>query len=66
MQQDFWVFETEGQVEVKRGKRIRIENAMRQAVAACRSVVNDRPPMVLSREDRGVWLVTVRLEDWPG
>lgn len=45
-------------VEVKRG-RSTITAAMRQAVAACGS----RLPVVLTRQDHGEWLVTVRLAD---
>jgi hypothetical protein len=45
-------------VEVKRG-RSTITAAMRQAVAACGS----RLPVVLTRPDRGEWLLTVRLAD---
>ena len=45
-------------VEVKRG-RSTITAAMRQAAAACGS----RLPVVLTRQDRGEWLVTVRLAD---
>jgi allophanate hydrolase subunit 2 len=45
-------------VEVKRG-RSTITAAMRQAVAACGA----RLPVVVTRQDRGEWLVTVRLAD---
>jgi hypothetical protein len=45
-------------VEVKRG-RSTITAAVRQAVAACGS----RLPVVLTRQDHGEWLVTVRLAD---
>ena len=47
-------------VEVKRG-RATITAAMRQAVAACGA----RLPVVLTRQDRGEWLVTVRLAELP-
>lgn len=45
-------------VEVKRGSAT-ITAAMQQAVKACGS----RLPIVLTRQDRGEWLVTVRLAD---
>lgn len=45
-------------IEVKRG-RATITAAMRQAMAAC----GVRLPVVLTREDRGEWLLTVRLAD---
>lgn len=45
-------------VEVKRGSAT-ITAAMRQAVAACGSQL----PIVLTREDRGEWLLTVRMSD---
>lgn len=47
-------------VEVKRG-RSTITAAMAQAVAACGA----RLPVVLTRQDRGEWLVTVRLAELP-
>jgi len=58
--------------EVKLGKSHRIENAMRQAIAGAEAEwkrsgrdrgMAKRRPMVVSREDRGEWLVTVRLAD---
>lgn len=52
--------QTAAWIEVKRGK-VTITKAMRQAVAACGA----RLPVVLTREDRGEWLVTVRLVDLP-
>jgi len=45
-------------IEVKRGSAT-ITAAMRQAAKAC----GVRLPIVLTREDRGEWLLTVRLAD---
>ena len=45
-------------IEVKRGKAT-ITAAMKQAATAC----GPRLPVVLTRPDRGEWLVTVRLAD---
>lgn len=47
-------------IEVKRGSAT-ITAAMRQAAIACGA----RLPIVLTRQDHGEWLVTVRLVDLP-
>ena len=47
-------------VEVKRGKQPPIRPAMRQAIGDC----GDKTPLVVSRQDHGEWLVTMRLIDW--
>lgn len=64
-------------VEVKLGKSHRIERALEQAVAGSeaelarvepikclRMAMKPRVPLVLSREDRGELLITMRLSDW--
>lgn len=50
--------QTAAWIEVKRGSAT-ITAAMRQAAIACGA----RLPVVLTRQDRGEWLVTVRLAD---
>ena len=45
-------------VEVKRGARPNIQGAYEQA----KSDTDARPPLVVSRKDRSVWLVTMTLE----
>lgn len=47
-------------IETKHGARVNIRAAMRQALAA----TDGRPVVVVSREDRGEVLVTMRFEDW--
>ncbi len=45
-------------IEVKRGARPNIQGAMEQAVAD----TDGRPPLVVTRKDRGPWLCTMTLE----
>ncbi len=45
-------------VEVKRGARPNIQGAFEQAT----SETDGRPPLVVSRKDRSVWLATMSLE----
>lgn len=47
--------------EVKRGKRVSLWAALRQATED--SAQHGRIPWVLAREDRGEWVVLVRLSD---
>jgi hypothetical protein len=37
---------------------------MRQAVRDREKAGNSRVPIVLTRQDRGEWLVTMRWDDW--
>lgn len=46
--------------ECKHGARVNVRAAMRQALAA----TDGRPVVVVSREDRGDILVTMRMADW--
>jgi len=50
---------TDWWIEVKRGKRCPIRAAMRQAEAD----TDGRPCLVLWRDDRQPWMVTLRLDD---
>jgi len=50
---------TEWWIEVKRGKKVNVRAAMRQAVADR----DDRRPLVIWRDDREPWMVSVSLED---
>ena len=45
-------------IEVKRGARPNIQGAYEQA----KNDTDGRPPLVISRKDRSVWLVTMTLE----
>jgi hypothetical protein len=47
-------------VETKHGARVNVRAAMRQALAS----TDGRPVVVVSREDRGEVLVTMRFEEW--
>mgnify|MGYP003660019995 CR=1 FL=1 len=47
-------------VEVKRGKRVNVRSALRQA---CNDS-DGREPVVVWRDDHSEWLVTCRLEAW--
>lgn len=47
-------------LELKCGQRVNVRAAMRQALAA----TDGRPVVVVSREDRGEILVTMKFEDW--
>jgi hypothetical protein len=48
-------------VEVKIGKAPPIAPAMDQAIRDSRG---ERPPLVMSKKDRGDWLITMRYEDF--
>lgn len=48
-------------IEVKRTERLRLHEAMRQAVDAA----GGKAPMVVHRRSREEWMVTLRLEDLP-
>lgn len=47
-------------LEVKRGRRVNVRAALRQAEAACPSGLS---PIVVHRDDGGRWCVTAYLED---
>lgn len=53
-------------IEVKRGKVVRWNPAMKQAQADIRQGAKTASPMVLGREDHNEWFVMVRLRDIPG
>lgn len=48
-------------IECKRVERLDLSGAVIQAV---RDAKNGERPAVMHRRSRGVWLVTMRLEDW--
>ena len=50
---------TEWWIEVKRGKKVNVRSAMRQAL----SDRDERRPMVVWRDDREPWMVSLALED---
>lgn len=51
-------------VQTKHGARPNIPAAMRQAARDATAAHDDRPPVAITRANRGPVLVTVRLEDW--
>ena len=48
-------------IEVKRGEKLNIDNAMAQSI---RDAKSDEKPIVLHRKNRASWLVTMQLVDW--
>jgi Holliday junction resolvase len=47
-------------IECKRGKRVNLRGAIRQA----EEDTDGRPPVVIWRDDRAEWMVLLSLEEW--
>lgn len=51
---------TEYWIECKRGRRVNLRGAWKQAAAD----TDGRPPVVVWRDDRAEWMVLLSLEEW--